>query len=99
MYIMKAVVRKSHSVCCGSALPADRRQLSISAVSVRIPDRTSPPRFSTRLSLFARQRDRVDVAAVIRLGAVGGAAEAAKSLRLRTGAEPDVLDLLHAGAV
>jgi hypothetical protein len=38
---MKAVVRKSHSVCRGSALPADRRQLSISAVSALIPDRTS----------------------------------------------------------
>ena len=34
---------------------------------------------------------------VIRLGAVSGAAEAEKSLRLGIGAKPDILDLLNAG--
>jgi hypothetical protein len=99
MYITKAVVRKSHSVCRGR--DDARRPASIIYLRGIRPDPGSdvPAAFCHRLSLFARQRDGVDMAAVIRLGAVGGAAEAEKSLRLRIGAEPDVVDLLHAGAV
>src|ERR1700729_882391 len=48
-------------------------------------------------ALFARQGDGIDMPAVIGLGAVGGAAEAEKSLRLGIGAKPAILDLLHAG--
>src|SRR5580692_6700719 len=42
------------------------------------------------------QSDRIHVAAVIGFGAVGGAAEAEKPLRVRIGAKPDVLDLADA---
>src|ERR1700719_1748020 len=44
----------------------------------------------------AGQSDRIHVAAVIGLGAVGGAAEAVKPLRIRIGAKPDIFDMADA---
>src|SRR5580704_7175135 len=42
------------------------------------------------------QSDRIHVAAVIGLGAVGGAAEAVKPLRVGIGAKPDIFDMADA---
>src|SRR5580693_459175 len=44
----------------------------------------------------AGQSDRIDVAAVVGFGAVGGAAEAIKPLRVGIGAKPDILDMADA---
>src|SRR3954468_24306979 len=41
---------------------------------------------------LSRQRDRVDVAAIIRLAAMSGAAVTEEARRVRVGAEPQVLD-------
>src|SRR3984957_11864985 len=46
---------------------------------------------------LADQSDRIHMAAVIGLGAVGGAAEAEKPLRIGIGAKPDILDVADAG--
>src|SRR3984893_12307894 len=45
---------------------------------------------------LAGQSDRIHVAAVVGFGAVGGAAEAVKPLRIRIGAKPDILDMADA---
>src|SRR5580700_11307636 len=44
----------------------------------------------------AGQSDRIHVAAVVGFGAVGGAAEAVKPLRIGIGAKPDILDMADA---
>src|SRR6516165_846437 len=49
------------------------------------------------ISLFAGERDGIDVPAIVRLGAVGGATEAEKSCRVCVSAQPQVLDLADAG--
>src|ERR1700722_3298864 len=45
---------------------------------------------------LADQSDRIHMAAVIGLGAVGGAAEAEKPLGVGIGAKPDILDVAEA---
>src|SRR5580700_8754444 len=47
-------------------------------------------------AVLAGQGDCIHVAAVIGLGAVGGAAEAEKPLRVGVGAKPDILDVADA---
>src|SRR5690348_5161421 len=50
------------------------------------------------MRLASGEGDGVDVAAVVRLAAMGGAAKAEKSRRLRIGARPEILDAGDVGA-
>ena len=47
--------------------------------------------------LIAQERDRVNVAAVIIFGAVGGATVAVKQRRLRVGTQANIFDVADAG--
>src|ERR1700727_1015300 len=60
--------------------------------------RAKGTKFAIRSSLLALQHDGIDVPAIIRLGAVGGAAVAEKALRVGIGAQAEILDMANAGA-
>src|SRR5215469_6025947 len=60
--------------------------------------RPEPPYWPLAISLFARQHDGIDVPAVIRLGAMDGAAVAEKAVRIGIGAQAEIFDMADAGA-